>query len=142
MQLVRFGEPPSQYTPPPESDEFPEIVQLVRVGEELPMQYTPPPYCDAEFPEIVQFVRVGEDPGPQYTPPPPEYAVFLETVQFVIEGLSPRLTAIPPQVPFVTVRFESIDPVCRPKTVPSSTVVCSPEPRRLTLCAKARSSDL
>ena len=41
------------------SAEFPEIVQLVSVGEEFPPQHTPPPQT-AEFPEIVQLVSVGE----------------------------------------------------------------------------------
>ena len=47
---------------------FPEIVQLVRVGEDFSLQCTPPP-DPAPVPEIVQPVRVGEA-FRQYTPPP------------------------------------------------------------------------
>jgi hypothetical protein len=71
-----------------------------------------------QFPEIVQFVRVGEEFSPQSTPLPwnDEFPVI---AQFVISGHSPAPTAIPPWVPFVTVRFESEDPVRKSSTVPS-----------------------
>jgi hypothetical protein len=71
MQFVKTGEEPSpQYTPPPfPTAEFPEIVQLVRVGEDS-TQHTPPPSL-AEFPEIVQLARVGEQPSPAQNTPPP-----------------------------------------------------------------------
>jgi len=71
MQLVRIGEESAQSTPPPAPAEFPEIVQLVSLGEEFLMHCTPPPpLLVATFPEILQLMKVG-DASVQYTPPPP-----------------------------------------------------------------------
>ncbi len=56
VQSMKFVEPPSQTTPLPSLS---KILQLVRVAKES-RQYTAPPEF-AEFPEIVQLVRLGED---------------------------------------------------------------------------------
>ncbi len=72
MQFVRVGEdsePQYRPLPWPPFAEFPEIVQFVRVGEEL-QQQTPQPSRADEFPEIVQFIMVVESEAPQKTPPP------------------------------------------------------------------------
>ena len=50
--------------------EFPEIVQLVSVGEEPSRQKTPPPLDHTELPEIVLEVT-NTLPQAEMPPPPP-----------------------------------------------------------------------
>ena len=66
--------------------ELPEIVQLVKVGEELEQYKQPPQF--AVFPESVQFVRTGEER--QQDKPPPQLVAFPVTVQPVRIGEEPE----------------------------------------------------
>ena len=63
-----------QYTPVPP---FPVIVHSVRVGEESSLQQTTPPPDPTEFPEMVQLVSVGEK-NAQKMPPPKNFAELSE----------------------------------------------------------------
>ena len=81
--------------PQTDSGVLPQTMELMSLGEEFSSQHTPPPPECAAFPEIVQFVKVGEELE-QYTPPP-EYALFPEIVQFVRVGEERKQNTPPPE---------------------------------------------
>ena len=70
VQFFRVASDLTNFKPPPPrsrvKQQFPEIVQLISVGEES-LENTA--LLAPEFPEIVQFKNVGEEFSPQYTPP-------------------------------------------------------------------------
>ena len=82
MQFVRVGEDSEQVTPlgVPSDDRFPVIVQFFRVASDRTNLKPPPPrFAQQQFPEIVQLISVGEDSQEDTAPVPPE---FPEIVQF------------------------------------------------------------
>ena len=60
MELVMVGEEPAFNIPPPfKVALFPEMVELVRLGDESRLNIAPP--SSALFPEMVQLVMVEEE---------------------------------------------------------------------------------
>src|ERR1041385_5248178 len=94
MQFVIVPEPRELYIPPPPPPPatLPEMVQLIRDSEELPLDIAPPRLL-AALPEKMQLVIVG-DAVLLYNPPP--FAARLpEKVQLLMMG-DPELFSIPP----------------------------------------------
>ena len=93
MQFVMVPDPRKVYKPPPiDCAMLPDMVQLIRDGEELPLNIAPPRLL-AALPENRQFIRVGE--ALELDNPPPSGARFPEKVQLLMMG-DPELFSIPP----------------------------------------------
>ena len=91
--------------PPNAEEEFPEIVQFVRMAPKPALKTPPPSPGDevTEFPEIVQFVRMAYPL--LSTPPPTDVETFPEIVQFVRTTVLLLLLTTPLLPLFETVTF-------------------------------------
>src|SRR5512136_2946284 len=97
------------------------MVQSMILGADPCPKYIPPPPSVAVLPAIVQLRKVGDAPSKR-APPPNLSAEFPAILQLSISGAWPGPIQIPLAVPPVTVSRESLAPVRRPSTVPSTTV--------------------